>query len=401
MTSIPTEVQQWLHDGITALQRGERERGRGLLLRVVEQDERQESAWLWLSRAVDDPRDVGTALNNVLAINPNNAEAKTRLAELQRAGLAAPEPAPDQWRRLLPHAPVEPEDGVDDPLQCVYCGRPTQEADRKCPHCGQSLYVKVRQSHDSEYLRWGLLLLGILTALAVVQIGPALLAVSAAQTENKTGFEIIRNIPGFVVALGDFLKLDAEWAAMLIAILAVRAALLAAALAGLSQRWAAAYFAALALLAADLVLNGYLLFSGGVAVAGGLLNMLLNIGILSLLAAAYQEFTVVAQRLLTTPDVQLHSAEAFYRRGHDYAQMGMRALAVAQWRKAVGLAPREAAYYKTLGLGYAQIQRFERSLRALEQAQHQAPGDRDIPKIIALVQEQAAKAGRSKSPKPS
>jgi tetratricopeptide (TPR) repeat protein len=394
MTSSPAELQQLLQAGITALQRGERERGRELLLRVVEQDEQQESAWLWLSRAVDDPHDVETALENALALNPDNAEAKTRLLEIQRLGKASggAGASSDNWRSLLPHAPVEPEDGMDDPWQCVYCGRPTQETDRKCPHCGQSLYVNIRQSRDSEYLRWGLLLLGVLTALAVVQIGPPLLAVSAAQSENKTGFEIIRNIPGLVVALGDFLKLEAERAPALIDIFGVRAALLAAALTGLSQRWALAYFAALVMLAADLILNGYLLFSGGIAVTGGLLNLLLVIGILALLAASYQEFMVVAQRLLTTPDVQLRSADAFYRRGHDYAQMGMRALAVAQWRKAVGLAPKEAAYYKTLGLGFAQIQRFERSLRALEEAHHQDPRDRDLPKIIALVKEQAAKA---------
>jgi hypothetical protein len=63
----------------------------------------------------------------------------------------------------------------------------------------------------------------------------------------------------------------------------------------------------------------------------------------------------------------------------------MWAMAVAQWRKAVGLAPQVPGYYKQLGIGYAQIKRFDRSLKALEEAGRQAPDDGQIGEIIALV----------------
>jgi tetratricopeptide (TPR) repeat protein len=392
MTSNSADLQRLLQNGVRAIQRGERERGREALLQVVALDEHNESAWLWLSRAVDAPDDIRTALENVLTLNPDNAEAKTRLEQLAQPGAPQDETHPDGWRSLLPSAPVEPEDGIDDPLQCVFCGQPTREADRTCPHCGQNLYVRIRQSHDSEYLRLGLLLLGILAALAVVQSGPPLLALSAAQGENKGGFEIIQNIPGFVYALGAFLQFDGARALTLVTIFGARAAVLFALLAGLGQRWTAAYFTAFLLLVGDVGLNAYLLFSGSVAVIGGLINAALGLVILYLLAASYQEFTVTSERLLTVPHPQAHMAGDFYKRGHDYGQAGMWALAVAQWRKAVGLAPKEASYYKTLGLGYAHIQRFERSLRVLEEAQRQNPNDRDLPKIITLVKEQAAKA---------
>jgi Flp pilus assembly protein TadD len=72
----------------------------------------------------------------------------------------------------------------------------------------------------------------------------------------------------------------------------------------------------------------------------------------------------------------------------------MWALAVAQWRKAVGLAPKEVVYYKDLGIGYAQIRRYARSLRVLEEARRQAPQDQSIPEIIALVRTQAEKAAK-------
>jgi hypothetical protein len=78
-----------------------KEEGRGLLLRVIERDENNEQAWLWLSGVVDDPRDMQVALVNALTINPTNEQARRGLVMLrQRYGdllaeeMAAPAPAP-------------------------------------------------------------------------------------------------------------------------------------------------------------------------------------------------------------------------------------------------------------------------------------------------------------------
>ncbi|HMQ32672.1 MAG TPA: hypothetical protein PKD53_18215 [Chloroflexaceae bacterium] len=69
------QLAEWLYEGALALTRGEKERGRELLLRVVEANEEIEEAWLWLSGAVDDPDDQRTALESVLALNPRNQYA--------------------------------------------------------------------------------------------------------------------------------------------------------------------------------------------------------------------------------------------------------------------------------------------------------------------------------------
>ena len=69
------QLAEWLYAGAMAVQQGDREQGRALLLRVVESDETIEDAWLWLSGAVDDPEDQRTALENVLALNPQNPYA--------------------------------------------------------------------------------------------------------------------------------------------------------------------------------------------------------------------------------------------------------------------------------------------------------------------------------------
>ncbi|NJN17183.1 MAG: hypothetical protein HC822_13350 [Oscillochloris sp.] len=76
------QLAEWLYDGARALYAGDKELARDLLLRVVEADETVEEAWLWLSGAVDDPDDQRTALENVLALNPQNEYARYGLQVL-------------------------------------------------------------------------------------------------------------------------------------------------------------------------------------------------------------------------------------------------------------------------------------------------------------------------------
>ena len=73
------EMAEWLYDGAVALRQGNKERALELLMQVVEADEENEAAWLWLSGAVDELDDQQIALENVLAINPNNTAAQQGL----------------------------------------------------------------------------------------------------------------------------------------------------------------------------------------------------------------------------------------------------------------------------------------------------------------------------------
>ena len=73
---MDSKLAEMLYEGARALQQGDKGRARDLLLQVVEADENSEEAWLWLSGAVDDPEDQRTALENVLALNPENARAR-------------------------------------------------------------------------------------------------------------------------------------------------------------------------------------------------------------------------------------------------------------------------------------------------------------------------------------
>jgi len=179
-TSPNTDTQSHLTDlmkqGIAAVKAGEREKGRALLLQVIEADERIEQAWLWLSDAVDTDEDRRICLENVLAINPNHAAAQRGLAKL---GPAPAEPPPTAGEAIVrrEHKPLTPAAAIlypdkqvaeyalrdttpaltqvpavefsavskyDDVWSgnqdlCAFCGHEIGETDERCPHCQKSL----------------------------------------------------------------------------------------------------------------------------------------------------------------------------------------------------------------------------------------------------------------------
>ena len=73
-------------------QAGNKAEARTILLAVIEQNERHEEAWLYLSAVTETLEEQQICLENVLAINPNNERAKQGLETVQRklGGSAAP-----------------------------------------------------------------------------------------------------------------------------------------------------------------------------------------------------------------------------------------------------------------------------------------------------------------------
>jgi tetratricopeptide (TPR) repeat protein len=418
LTSDNAELQTLLREGIAAVKQRDYARGRDLLLQVVERDDQIEQAWLWLSAAVDDPQDKMTALENALTINPHNDAARRQLAQLQQTLAPAPASAPDaptpppsrgappsgefllspasdadRWKQLLPEAPLEAEDNIDDPYQCVYCGRMTAPEHRACPHCGKKLYWRAQHDEEkSEPLKLAILLTGITLGLGLAEAMGPLFALQVARGNDPGFFETALKIFGVEWFLGNFLQFTPGVAQALILVYLVRFGLLLACLFGLIRQWAIGYYAALVTVGLDLLLTLFLGLTRYLGWLGCAANGLLALTILSLLAASYPDFAVNEERLLTRPDTTARGAVDYYKRGQYYRKYGMWALAMAQWRKAVGLAPKEVVYYKDLGIAYAQIRRYARSLRVLEEAQRQAPQDQSIAEIMALVRAQAEKA---------
>ena len=65
-----------------ALKEGRKAEARRLLVRLIQQDLRDEAAWLWLSGAVDRPEDRRRCLEQILLINPGNELARRGLTRL-------------------------------------------------------------------------------------------------------------------------------------------------------------------------------------------------------------------------------------------------------------------------------------------------------------------------------
>jgi hypothetical protein len=94
-----------LERGIAALQTGRKAEARTLLIRALQQDKRNETAWLWLSGAVDTDAERRACLEEVLAINPGNEMAKHGLERLQVSTGERP-------GNMAPRPPLSPEQSV-------------------------------------------------------------------------------------------------------------------------------------------------------------------------------------------------------------------------------------------------------------------------------------------------
>lgn len=116
-----TEVNRLLQQGVVAVKAGKRQQARDLLLRVVEQDEKNVAGWLWLSAAVDSLEDQETCLTNVLAVDPHNQAAtrglgtvrKKLVDDYMRRGVAAAKSGQRAHaRELLNHVLTRDENNV-------------------------------------------------------------------------------------------------------------------------------------------------------------------------------------------------------------------------------------------------------------------------------------------------
>lgn len=132
------EIARMLYEGALAVTQGRHAVAQELLLKVIEADEQNEQAWLWLSGAVADPADQQVALENVLALNPQNRAAQEGLRYLQQpvGRVAAPIAAPGEWQ---PPAPLE-EDEVSE-LHCWQCNASLYSVAEYCWQCHSPIHA--------------------------------------------------------------------------------------------------------------------------------------------------------------------------------------------------------------------------------------------------------------------
>jgi hypothetical protein len=109
-------VSERLTQGIAACKAGRKAEARTLLEQVIEQDDHNETAWLWLSGAVETDEDRQICLENVLTINPDNELARRGLQRLAQTAVKPQAPSqPVQPAPPPPQPAVAPEPAYIEP----------------------------------------------------------------------------------------------------------------------------------------------------------------------------------------------------------------------------------------------------------------------------------------------
>jgi hypothetical protein len=123
------DIARLLYEGALAVTQGRNEEARDKLLQIVELDDTNEEAWLWLSGAVDDPADQQVALENVLAINADNQAARAGLEWLaQKTGHAH---IATEWSP--PNKPWDDNEVVE--MNCWKCSASLYSVAQFCFQC--------------------------------------------------------------------------------------------------------------------------------------------------------------------------------------------------------------------------------------------------------------------------
>jgi len=127
------KIDAWLRGGIEAARAGEKDKARRLLEQVVEADQTNETAWLWLSAVVDTREERIRCLEAALKLNPANQDAQMAL-EWLRSGVVSELPSQVGIERVL----------------CGRCGVVNTVEDNFCRRCGTPLRSREESLSEEE-----------------------------------------------------------------------------------------------------------------------------------------------------------------------------------------------------------------------------------------------------------
>jgi hypothetical protein len=99
------EFERLMREGQAAAKRGDKAMARVLLTQLLEGQPENEHAWMWLSGVVTDPMEQTTCLENVLILNPQNAQARKGLDFIRTRSLGTKDLTPPSAPVHVNHAP--------------------------------------------------------------------------------------------------------------------------------------------------------------------------------------------------------------------------------------------------------------------------------------------------------
>ncbi len=436
-----------VQDACEAIEAGETEAARDLLMQAVACDESNVAAWWQLRQVVEAPDEYEICLENVLALDPDHAEARAALESARRDRAltsavldeAADAPAldsqaEDSWMPVitLPFisppeseaAPVPPAiptpDILDDELHCPYCATPTAWEDRRCAVCGRALWTRQREVERRASPYWVLIILEVTLCFGGLLLPLLLLTYVDMRVEFADITQLfpvylgMRNITpaGAAVVFGLAPRL-LFWLSL------IPSGLSALILLSVLSRWLPLYFTALLagalrilagissavivmstrLEPAKAALHGAL----EVAPAGQFINLVrtgitaADLGLVALatfalvsLASLQDHFALKSRRLLLRIDNDVEGSQVgLWLRGRAYAQQKVWALAALHLRQAV-MIEKHLEVYLALGVAYINLACFDLAEATLKQARRLSPENPQIDELTELLAEKRA-----------
>ncbi len=117
------ELEKQLRQAIDRINVGDLLEGRKLLEGILETDPTNDTAWVWLSGCVDDPRQRRICLQQALRANPNNQAALDGMKVLDGALVQATSSGPSLLESRL--AAIGMGEGEAPPTQAIQPAAPT------------------------------------------------------------------------------------------------------------------------------------------------------------------------------------------------------------------------------------------------------------------------------------
>lgn len=418
-------MSEKLEAGVEALKAGQRARAQELLIEVVEQDQENVAAWLWLSSAMDDPEERQICLENVLALDPDNELAQQGLALLaEQQAAAPPRPVPEPEPEAPPlqpepeaHPPPAPSpqpeetrlssfqvqpledeaetedftqqtvDEFDDEYRCVYCLAPTKPDDKRCPNCRKKLWIELRKEKRSTIL-W------IATGIQVVNtfiLGAVLYFVA--------------------VSMNALAQMDPEMdaATLRLALYGCSTPLFiyqVVVVVGLIMRWKPVYYLYL-ISAGFTLLSAIVAFFTGAGICGGILNFGLAMVMVWLVFQMESDFFGEKRRIVLRRDKDAKGMASLMESGHRYGRQNIWGLAALHFRQAAWQASRDIGPHLALAVAYINLKRFDLAEKALNNARSIDPNDikvesltEELERVRKLNEEKTEKSKPTPEPEP-
>ena len=426
-----------LEDGIKAAKARDFEQARRLLTQLVESDETNEQAWLWLSGVVETNEERCICLKNVLTLNPDNKVAQRGLEKLKdlatptisassqdkvlhqreltpvspAAAILYPERQVVQWEETVADTPHRHEieyqshTDYDDVWSreediCAFCAHLVAYDDEKCTGCQRRL-TGWRYRYDKPGIRLYFLYMMMLS-LGIVTLIDGLLRFLADVPFYTGLIRLMLAALFFVLSSGVYHR--QLWGHVGTIALGVvnlfvsgnEIRVLIAEGDTLGRTIINAFISIVGAMADLSILTSLSGLFTGILLLTSTVSFL--IGVLALVYAVFlvgPDFDKVKTRFIAKVEKAAADPSAYFLIGKEYAERGMWATAIIHWQYAVGNEPHRAQYQRLLGEAYARLGFYQRSLDMLKSAHHYTGSEQvrsEIAQLIEAVRQQQASA---------